>query len=87
MDNSVLRVGMREFRANLPQYLLASSPVAVTRHGETVGFYIPAQHPAEKMELSALEKAALQFDQLLAANNLDEDELLLAFRTLREGRH
>ena len=34
-----VRVGMREFRSKLAQYLLeADTPIAITRHGETVGF-------------------------------------------------
>ena len=38
-----LKVGMREFRDKLATYLLESeSPVAITRHGDTVGYFIPA---------------------------------------------
>lgn len=35
------KVGIREFRADLAGYIAASSPVAVTRHGQTVGYFIP----------------------------------------------
>ncbi len=39
-----LKVGMREFRDNLATYLLESeTPVAITRHGDTVGYFIPAR--------------------------------------------
>lgn len=87
MSAQVARVGMREFRAHLQQYLLTSSfPVAVTRHGETVGFYIPARHRPEKLELDALKQAALQFEKLLASHGLTEGELLAEFRALREGQ-
>lgn len=42
-----LKVGMREFRDNLATYLLESdSPVAITRHGDTVGYFIPARRGA-----------------------------------------
>lgn len=34
------KVGIREFRADLAEYIAASTPVAVTRHGQTVGFFI-----------------------------------------------
>ncbi|MBZ2179414.1 MAG: hypothetical protein K7J47_17095 [Acidobacteria bacterium] len=34
---------MREFRENLAGYLESGKPLAITRHGETLGFYIPAQ--------------------------------------------
>jgi hypothetical protein len=40
-----ITVGIREFRENLAEYLLESNaPVAITRHGDTIGFYTrPAQ--------------------------------------------
>lgn len=86
MDTNVLKVGMREFREHLPQYLMASSPVAITRHGETVGFYIPAYHHREESDLDALKQAALKFEKLLLSHGLTEDKLFSEFRTLREGK-
>lgn len=39
-----LKVGIREFREKSASYLLESDvPVAITRHGDTVGYYVPAQ--------------------------------------------
>ncbi len=35
-------VGVREFRAKLPGYLTKPMPVAVTRHGRTLGYYVPS---------------------------------------------
>lgn len=87
MNQNVLRVGIREFRAHLQQYLLTSQiPVAVTRHGETVGFYIPARHGAEKAEIDSLKRAALRLEKLLVSHGVTEDELLSDFRALREGK-
>jgi hypothetical protein len=83
---SVVKVGMREFRAHLPQYLLTSIPVAVTRHGETVGYYIPTRHPIEKSELDGLRLAAKQLENLLVSYGVTEDELFAEFRTMREGK-
>ena len=40
-------VGIREFRADLAEYIAASSPVAVTLHGQTVGYFIPVHGQAE----------------------------------------
>ena len=34
-------IGIREFREKLSSFLESSTPVAITRHGETVGFCIP----------------------------------------------
>ena len=40
---STVRIGIREFREKLAGYLESDQPLAITRHGETLGFYIPAQ--------------------------------------------
>lgn len=37
------KIGTREFRENLAGYLKGGKPLAITRHGETLGFFIPAQ--------------------------------------------
>ena len=57
---ALLKVGMREFRAHLQQYILTSSPVAITRHGETVGYYIPTKSHAENSDIDALKQAAMK---------------------------
>lgn len=89
METPIVKVGMREFRAHLPQYLMTSAPVAITRHGETIGFYIPTKqhHHQDKAELDSLKQAALQLEQLLLSSGITEEELLLEFRTLREEKH
>jgi len=84
MNTNVVKVGIREFREHLPQYLLASSPVAITRHGETVGFYIPTRHHPEKAELDTLKQAVIQLEELMIAKGLTEDELFAEFRALRK---
>jgi hypothetical protein len=86
MATSLLTVGIREFRAHLPQYLLTSVPVAVTRHGETVGYYIPTHHQPEKPELEALKQVAKKIEELLVSQGVTEDELLAEYRGLREGQ-
>lgn len=77
------KVGIREFREKLASFLEASVPVAVTRHGETIGYYIPA-HPGKKTaDLDALRRAARQLDALLAASGATEDELVNEFKEAR----
>lgn len=82
----VIKVGMREFRSHLNQYLLTSKPVAITRHGETVGYYIPTKHHTEKSEINELKHAAHQLEKLLKSHGVTENELLAEFRTLRKGK-
>lgn len=81
--DAVVKVGVREFRSHLPQYLVASSPVAITRHGETIGYYIPTKHNVEKSEVDELREAARQLEKLLLSKGLSEDDLLKEFRVLR----
>jgi len=39
-DMETTKVGIREFRSDLAEYIASSTPVAVTRHGQTVGYFI-----------------------------------------------
>ncbi|WP_035918830.1 hypothetical protein [Legionella fairfieldensis] len=83
MTEPVLKVGMREFRDHLKQYVLKSSPVAVTRHGETVGYYIPTKSQTEHSDLNALKSAAVTLDKMLAEYRVSEEELFADFRELK----
>lgn len=78
------RIGVREFRQNLAKYLDAAAPVAVMRHGQTVGYFVPAHREPVQAELEALKQAAAKLDALLAAHQISEDELVQEFRQLRE---
>lgn len=86
METTIVKVGIREFREHLQQYLTTTSPVAVTKHGETIGFYIPArhQHP-DKLQLAALKQAAENLERLLDKHKVTEDELIAEFRTLKKN--
>ena len=85
METNIVKVGVREFREHLPQYLMTTSPVAVTRHGETIGFYIPARHRSDKAQLDILKQAALNLEKLLLSSGVTEEELFAEFRSLREN--
>jgi antitoxin (DNA-binding transcriptional repressor) of toxin-antitoxin stability system len=80
------KVGIREFRERLSTFLEASGPVAITRHGETVGYYIPARASKNAAHLAALRTAAAQLDALLAASAATEDELVSEFKEARRRR-
>lgn len=83
METHLLKVGMREFREHLPHYLLSLSPVAITRHGETMGFYIPAHRHPKQVELDALKQAGLALEKLLSHHQITEDDMVAGFRELR----
>ena len=80
------RVGIREFRDKLSSYLLESdAPVAITRHGDTVGSYIPARRKRSESEREALRQIAGQMQELLAAKGISEEEVLADYKGWRAG--
>lgn len=79
-----IKVGIREFRADLAEYIAASTPVAVTRHGQTVGYFIPA-HGQDEEQLAALRKASKVLDRLMADQGVDVEEVVSEFKAARRG--
>ena len=78
------KIGMREFRDNLAKYLNSDRPIAVMRHGQTVGYFLPTQQQPADAELEGLKRASAKLDALLQATGISEDLLLAEFRQLRE---
>ncbi len=78
-------VGIREFREKLASFLESTTPVAITRHGETVGFYVPARRKRRDADLDALRRAGEQLDALIAAAGATEEELVEDFKQLRRA--
>lgn len=81
----VQKIGIREFRKNLATYLAATEPLAVTRHGETIGYFLPTRHKPEQAELESLKTAAAKLDELMIASGIEEDELVAEFRQMRKN--
>src|ERR1700752_146502 len=77
------KIGMRESRETLAGYLEAGKPLAITRHGETIGFYIPAQKKSRKAEVDAMRAAAKELDAMIAAWGASEDELMQEYKEIR----
>ena len=78
------KVGIREFREKLATILLESDePVAITRHGDTVGYYLPARRNRSQADRDALKKAASHFQSMLEAQGISEDEIVADFRNWR----
>jgi antitoxin (DNA-binding transcriptional repressor) of toxin-antitoxin stability system len=82
-----LKVGIRELRADLPKFLLETGrPLAVTRHGETVGYYIPTRKRVSDADAEALREAARTMDALLSSSGLNEEALAAEFEVLRKAK-
>ncbi len=80
-------VGLREFRARLADYVLKNDqPVAVTRHGATIGYFIPAQAAPAELDRAALKQAAAKLEQLLKNEGFPEAELDEITRDFRAWR-
>ncbi len=78
------KVGIREFRADLAGYIASNTPVAVTRHGQTVGYFIPT-HGQVEANIVALRKASETLDKLLEAQGVDVESVVADFKTARRG--
>ncbi len=79
------KIGMREFRENLAGYLESGKPLAITRHGETLGYFIPAQKRTHKADLVAMRAAAKDLDAMIARWGASEDELMMEYKEIRRA--
>ena len=77
------KIGIREFRAGIAEFIASRTPVAVTRHGQTVGYFIPTQGRVDA-DIAALKKASKTLDKLLAAKGVDVEELVADFKAVRK---
>ena len=77
-----IKVGVREFRSDLAEYIASSTPVAVTRHGQTVGYFIPTQGQIEA-DIASLKKASKALDKLLEAQGVDVESVVAEFKAAR----
>ena len=80
------KVGIREFRENLSSYLESKTPVAITRHGATIGIYVPTRPKPSQADLEALRVAGEKMQELIAAAGTTEDEIIEDFKRLRRER-
>jgi hypothetical protein len=81
------KIGMREFRDKLATYLLESdAPLAITRHGDTVGYFIPTRRKRNQTERVALKEAAARWQEILVSEGLSEEEVVADFKRWRSKR-
>lgn len=81
-----VRVGMRELRERLAEYLESSVPIEVTRHGRTIGFYIPVPRRPNQSERDALLEAGRRMQLEMQRLGISEDELLSDFQNWRKDQ-
>jgi antitoxin (DNA-binding transcriptional repressor) of toxin-antitoxin stability system len=81
-----IRIGIRELRDKLASYMESTVPIEVTRHGQTVGFYIPVPKRPGQAEREALLEAGRRMQAELARLGVTEEELVADFKRWRKAR-
>ncbi len=77
------KVGIREFRTGLAEYIASSTPVAVTRHGQTVGYFIPTHGQADA-DIAALKSASRALERMLATQSVESEDIVADFKAARK---
>lgn len=81
-----ISVGIREFRAGLAEYIEQRKPVAVTRHGVTVGVFVPTPRPSPG-DVQALRDASARLQAVMSLSEKDVDAAVSDFDgLLKAGR-
>jgi hypothetical protein len=80
------KVGIREFREDLSSYLESKTPVAITRHGATIGLGRDVDPKPSQADLEALRVAGEKMQELIAAAGASEDDLVADFKKVRRER-
>lgn len=80
------KVGVREFRHRFGDYAESDKPVAVTKHGRTVGFYIPVRRRPQAEDLSAYREAREALQSWVREQGVSEDALVEEFNRLRKAK-
>ena len=84
-DGVATRIGIRELRARLASHLESSTPIEVTRHGRTIGLYVPLPQQGNLSDRDKVLEAGRLMQAELERLGLSEDELSADFRAWRKG--
>lgn len=67
-------IGVREFRDHATTYLSGSDPVAVSKHGHVIGFYIPLERDEGEVR-RAVVRLGEAVEKVLQETGMSEEEL------------
>lgn len=81
-----IRVGVRELREKLGEYLESTVPIEVTRHGQTIGFFIPVPKTPGQSERASFLSAGQRMQEECMRLGISEDELVADFKKWRMTR-
>ncbi|MDA8196741.1 MAG: hypothetical protein M0019_05975 [Actinomycetota bacterium] len=71
-------VGVREFRSNASAYLSGSDMVAISKHGQVIGFYIPIERDQDEVQ-RAVAKLGHTVEKVLEETGISEEDLARLF--------
>ena len=74
MVTKATHIGVREFRDKASHYLSKGEALAIEKHGEVIGYYIPVKRDKAARQ-KALEAFETQLASFLDKTGLGEDEL------------
>ena len=78
-------VGLREFRTHLHKYTRqGEEPIAITSHGETIGYFIPARPAPQAQHFTALKQAVRKLAAILESSGVDADDIVADFQAERQ---
>ena len=80
------KVGIREFRQKLSTFLESKDPVAITRHGATIGVYLPARPTPSQADSEAFSIGGEKMQALIKAAGISEAELTENLKKPRRKR-
>jgi hypothetical protein len=79
-------IGIREFREHLARHMSGDTPLAITRHGFTIGYYIPVHQSVSETDLQTLEDATQRLQALLETRGINPEDLSNDYTALRKAR-
>lgn len=62
---NISKVNIGKLRSNLAQYLNSKEPIAIVRHGQTIGYYVPTFVDESEIEQKSSKQAVDKLDGLL----------------------
>lgn len=79
------KVGIRELRENLASYLEGGRSFAITRHDQTLGFFVPAQKRSRTEVVAAARAATEEFQRLINSWGATEEELMEEIKEIQKA--
>jgi antitoxin (DNA-binding transcriptional repressor) of toxin-antitoxin stability system len=71
-------VGVKEFRDHATAYLSAGEPLAVSKHGHVIGFYLPVKRDQQRID-RAFDRLAETVRAIREETGMSEEELAQFF--------